>query len=150
MNQDLSRQLLFAVSLVIVALLWGIFYALPRYKSTSAAEARAASLRSERKSITRAMQAFSRSKSSKKAPNPNTATWINTSILKNLEKNVESNNPYKNSQGVQLKLRSVTAEQITDMLDSMRSANVIIKSFKLDDSDGNGRWNLELMVEVPS
>ena len=75
---------------------------------------------------------------------------MSTSVLKNLEKNVESNNPYKNSQGVQVKLRSVTAEQITELLDSMRATNVIIKSFSLDDSDGNGRWNLEFMVEVPS
>ncbi|MGM9999307.1 MAG: hypothetical protein ACI38Q_07985 [Candidatus Bruticola sp.] len=150
MNQNVSRQLLFAASLIVVALLWGFIYALPRYKSTAAAETRATGLRAERKGITRAMQDFSRSKSSKTAPSPNTAAWMSTSILKKLEKNVESNNPYKNSQGVQLKLRSVTAGQITDMLDSMRSVNVVIKSFKLDDSDGNGRWNLELMVEVPS
>ena len=96
------------------------------------------------------MQDFSRSKNSKAVPNPNTASWMSTSVLKNLEKNVESNNPYKNSQGVQVKLRSVTAEQITELLDSMRATNVIIKSFSLDDSDGNGRWNLEFMVEVPS
>ena len=150
MNQNFSKQLLFIVILLLVALLWALFYAMPRYKAISATEARVSRLRLERKGITQAMQDFSRSKNSKAVPNPNTASWMNTSVLKNLEKNVESNNPYKNSQGVQVKLRSVTAEQITELLDSMRTTNVIIKSFSLDDSDGNGRWNLAFMVEVPS
>lgn len=150
MNQNVSKQLLFIVILLLVALLWALFYAVPSYKAISATEARVARLRLERKGITQAMQDFSRSKNSKAVPNPNTASWMSTSVLKNLEKNVESNNPYKNSQGVQVKLRSVTAEQITELLDSMRATNVIIKSFSLDDSDGNGRWNLEFMVEVPS
>lgn len=150
MNQNVSKQLLFIVILLLVALLWALFYAVPRYKAISATEARVARLRLERKGIIQAMQDFSRSKNSKAVPNPNTASWMSTSVLKNLEKNVESNNPYKNSQGVQVKLRSVTAEQITELLDSMRATNVIIKSFSLDDSDGNGRWNLEFMVEVPS
>lgn len=150
MNQNVSKQLLFIVILALVALLWAIFYAVPRYKTIGETESKVSRLRLERKGITQAMQDFSRSKSSKAVPNPNTAAWMNTSVLKNLEKNVESNNPYKNSQGVQVKLRSVTAEQITELLDSMRTTNVVIKSFNLDDSDGNGRWNLEFMVEVPS
>mgnify|MGYP004455533329 CR=1 FL=1 len=150
MNQNLSKQLLFLVALALLALVWAISYAIPRYKAIGKTEARVARLRSERNGITQAMQDFSRSKSSKAAPNPNTAAWMNTSVLKSLEKNVESNNPYKNSQGVQVKLRSVTAEQITELLDAMRTTNVVVKSFNLDDSDGNGRWNLEFMVEVPS
>lgn len=150
MNQNLSKQLLFLVALALLALVWAVSYAIPRYKAIGKTEARVARLRSERNGITQAMQDFSRSKSSKAAPNPNTAAWMNTSVLKSLEKNVESNNPYKNSQGVQVKLRSVTAEQITELLDAMRTTNVVVKSFNLDDSDGNGRWNLEFMVEVPS
>lgn len=150
MNQNLSKQLLFLVALALLALVWAVSYAIPRYKAIGETEARVARLRSERNGITQAMQDFSRSKSSKAAPNPNTAAWMNTSVLKSLEKNVESNNPYKNSQGVQVKLRSVTAEQITELLDAMRTTNVVVKSFNLDDSDGNGRWNLEFMVEVPS
>ena len=59
------------------------------------------------------------------------------------------NNPYKNSQGVQVKLRGITAEQITEILDSMRPVNLIIKKFQLEDNNGDGKWNLEFMVEVP-
>lgn len=150
MNQNLSPRAIFYIGLVLVALVWTLAYALPRYRETAALERRAESLRLERQGITQALEDYARSKSLKGAPAPNTAAWVTSKALQGLEKNIDSNSPYKNGQGVQLKLRALSADQITTLLNSMRQVNLILRSFKLDDLDGNGKWNLELMVEVPA
>lgn len=150
MNQQISKKVIFIIILALTALLWLFVYALPRLDGISSAEQRAEGLRRERSSIVRSLQDFADSNYERPNPSPNTSAWMSSHALKGLDKNIEANAPYKNSQGVQIKLRAVTAKDITEILDSMRSVNLIIKSFKLDDSDGDGKWNLEFMAEVPS
>ena len=150
MNQEVSKRTLFVLLLALLVVLWGLLYAYPRLNSIHELEKRQTGLRSERDGITRAMQNYARSRTNKVVPNPNTATWLNNSVIKKFEKNVEVNNPYNNSQGVHVKLRAVTAEQMTELLDSLRNVNLIFKTFKLDDADGDGRWDVEFMIEVPS
>lgn len=149
MNPNTSKQMLFILSLVAVIVLWVFLYALPRYKSIDELETRSAKLHSERANITQAIEDFVNSDYDKPAPTPNAMSWLTSHTLKGLDKQIEMNNPYKNSQGVQVKLRGVTAEQITEILDSMRSVSLVLKTFKLEDSNGDGKWNLEFMVEVP-
>ncbi|MBQ7529673.1 hypothetical protein IJT10_07200 [bacterium] len=149
MNPNTSKQLLFVLSLIAIILMWSLLYAVPRYKSTGELEARSIKLRSERANITQAIEDFVDSNYDKPAPTPNAMSWLTSHTLQGLDKQIEMNNPYKNSQGVQVKLRGITAEQITEILDSMRPVNLIIKKFQLEDNNGDGKWNLEFMVEVP-
>ncbi|MBQ7502160.1 hypothetical protein IJT93_05520 [bacterium] len=150
MNQQQSRKVIFIILLALTALLWLFVYALPRLDVIAEAELRAETLRRERSSIVRSLQDFADSNYERPNPEPNTSAWMSRHALKGLDKNIEANAPYKNSQGVQIKLRAVTAKDITEILDSMRSVNLIIKTFKLSDPDGDGKWNLEFMAEVPS
>ena len=150
MNQNQSRQLLFASILAVIGVLWAVLYAYPALNRISEAEKRTESLRDERSGITRALQDYSDSADDRPAPSPNTAAWVTAHALQGLDRNIEINSPYKNGQGAKVKLRSVTAEQVADLLDSMRTVKLILKSFKLEDADGDGRWNLEFMVEVAS
>ena len=66
-----------------------------------------------------------------------------------MEKHLDSNNPYKDGLGSQLKLRNIDKQQIIDLFDKINKVNLIITSLKLEDADGDGRWNVEMMVEVP-
>ena len=150
MKENDSKQALYAGILAFIVLIWVFAYALPRWRSISALEQESQGYAKERQSIANSLATLQRSHSDLQDPQPNTVSWINKNALRGLEKNLDSNNPYGEGKGAQLKLRKVSADSIVQLVKKLGTVNLVIKSFKLEDSDGDGYWNIELMVEVPS
>lgn len=150
MRDKNSQQALYAAILAVIVLLWALVYAVPRWKAIGALERESQGYAKERQNIANSLAALQRSRSDLEAPQPNAVAWIAAHALEGLDRNVECNNPYKNGQGAQLKLRKITASDIDNLLRQLSTVSFVITSFKLEDSDGDGFWNLELMVEVPS
>ena len=149
MNEKQSRQVLYFVSLLLVLLLWASIYALPRLGKINALEKESQGYVRQRQEIANSLAAFKRSRNDLPLPQPNTTSWLAAHALEGLEKHLDTNNPYSNGLGAQLKLRNIDEETVVQLLNSLSTVNVIIKSFKLEDGDGNGLWNLEMMVEAP-
>lgn len=149
MNNKQSRQLLYIVSLLLVLLLWVIVYAAPRLSKIHALEKESQGYVRQRQEIANSLAAFKRSRKDLPSPQPNTTSWLAGHALTGLEKHLETNNPYNNGLGAQLKLRNIDEAAVVKLLKSLSTVNLIVKSFKLEDADGNGLWNLEMMVEVP-
>lgn len=150
MNEKNSQQLLYFAGIIILTAAWLFGYAVPRMGDTRTVEAQLAALQTSRSAIADGLRDYANTKIDKPAPTPNTAAWLTSHALQGLDKNLEANSPYGNGQGSQLKLRAVTAQQISRLMEHLRSVNIIVKSLKLDDPDGDGKWNLEMMAEVPS
>ena len=149
MNEKQSRQLLFIVSLLLVLVLWALIYALPRLGQIRSLEKESQGYVRQRQEIANSLAAFKRSRKDLPAPQPNTTSWLAGHALTGLEKHLETNNPYNNGLGAQLKLRNIDEEAIVRLLKSLSTVNLIVNSFRIEDADGNGLWNLEMMVEVP-
>ncbi len=150
MNEKNSRQALYYVLLLLVVILWTLVYAIPRYRQISELNKESQGYVMERQTIANSLAAFQRSQRDLPAPQPNTVSWLTKNALAGLEKHLECNNPFNNGLGAQVKLRNITADDITELMEKLCTVNLVIKSCKLEDQDGNGRWNLDLMVEVPS
>ena len=82
-------------------------------------------------------------------PQPNVAGWLTRHALAGLENHLDANNPYKEGSGAQLKLRSLQADQVARFLSTLRQVNLVVDRLYLQDRDGNGRWDMEIYVEVP-
>ncbi|MBQ7568425.1 hypothetical protein IJT17_06430 [bacterium] len=141
--------MLYIVVLALVLLLWGTVYALPRLNRIRTLEAESQGYVRQRQEIANSIEALKRSRKDLPTPEPNTVSWLAAHGLSGIEKNLEANNPYNNGLGAQLKLRNIDERAIVKLLKKLCTVNLIIKSFKLEDADGDGRWNLEMMVEVP-
>ena len=149
MSEKASRQALYYLGMAAAVLMWLAVYAIPRLHSVHELETESQGYVRQRQEIANSLAALTRSRRDLPDPAPNTVSWLAAHALTGLEKHLEINNPYGNGIGSQLKLRNINNAQIVRLLKALGEVNLIIKSFKAEDADGNGRWNLEMMVEVP-
>lgn len=149
MNET-PRGLVWAAGLGLVLLLWLLVYAMPRMQELDALQESTARFDRDRGRIAEALASYGGLKRNVPNPTPNASGWITQNALTGLESHLDFNNPYGNGKGASVKLRSLRADQVARFLSQLRTVNLIVKSMKLQDRDGDGRWDLELMVEVPS
>lgn len=149
MKDRISQQTIYLGSLALLVLIWLLAYAVPTFGKLKALAASDQEYLSQRKSLAQTLVEYAQTKQNKVSPAPNTTGWITQHVVTGLETNLEFNNPYNNGAGAHLKLRSISADQFANILDQLKTTNLIVKSLKLEDRDGDGRWHLELMVEVP-
>lgn len=149
MKDKKINQHLYLILAALFVLLWMFAYAVPRMSDTKRLQQESADLIQERRSITNALAAYAELPVPPPLPTPNTVSWISKNALKGLDNHLECNNPYSNGKGAQVKLRAIKADQASAFLSELRTVNLMIKSIKLEDTDGDGRWNLEVMVEAP-
>lgn len=150
MNEGAPRWVLWTAGLGLVLLIWLFAYALPRIGELERLEAATARFDRDRGRIAEALASYGGINPTAPNPTPNTSGWISQNALTGLESHLDFNNPYGNGKGASVKLRSLRADQVARFLSQLRTVNLIVKSMKLQDRDGDGRWDLELMVEVPS
>lgn len=150
MNEGLPRGVVWGAGLGLVLLLWLFAYAMPRMRALSDLDAATARFERDRPRIAEALASYGGLKRDLPNPSPNASGWISQNALTGLEKHLDFNNPYGNGKGADVKLRNLRADQVARFLSQLRTVNLIVKTMKLQDRDGDGRWDLELMVEVPS
>ena len=150
MNQGTSRQLAWLAGVVVLALLWLVAYGLPRIRENGRLRASTEAFERDRGAIATALEGYSGVRRDLPPPTPDTCGWISQHALEGLEDHLDFNNPYADGKGAQVKLRVLKAEQVSGFLTRLVQVNLVVKSLKLEDRDGDGRWELEIMVEVPS
>ncbi len=82
-------------------------------------------------------------------PKPNAAGWLSSQALSGLERRVVSNTPSSGGRGAILKLRSLKAGEITNLLQQLTRVNLVVKRLGVADLAARGTWDVELTVEVP-
>ncbi len=136
--------------LALLGLVWAVAYALPRSRSLALLEQQTAGFERDRSALALALEGYAGAPSPAPLPTPNPSAWVSEKALNGLEEHLDSNTPYGEGKGTQVRLRALKADQVSDFLTRLTQVNLIVKTMKLEDRDGDGRWNLEMMVEVPS
>lgn len=150
MSEGLPRWVWVSAAVALIVLLWIFAYALPRMNEIGELEAANAAFERDRGRIAEALASYAGLRRALPEPTPNTSGWIASNAITGLENHLDFNNPYKNGQGSHVKFRNLRAEQVARFLSALRRVNVVVNTMSLQDRDGDGRWDLELMVEVPA
>ena len=149
MNEVNRTRVYLAVAGAVLALLFLFAYVLPRSRSNRDLERRIAEIQRSQGEITALLPQAAQSKNFAPAPAPDVQTWVNQNLLTGLERRLVSNNPYRNGQGVEIKLRSLTPAEVSTFMGGMATTNLIIKRLVLQDLGSRGAWEMELFVEIP-
>lgn len=142
-----------AVILLTLVFIYG--YALPRKHSVEALEQEIVGLESARGDLAKLLPEVSRLR--QRVPNPPSAdqkidlrSWIAKNALTGLEKNLTSNDTFAQGAGAAVKLRKMSPAQVVRFMGELTRVNLMLERLVLNDWDGDGRWDLELMVKVPT
>ena len=148
MNEQ--RRLIVIGAVLVFALLFVFAYALPRQRQLARLEQEIVQMQKVQADLDKILpQVAEESGPALPAPKPSVTAWISANALRGLDRRVVSNNPYKGTQGGELKLRSLKAEEVTALLHTLTQVNLVVRHFHLTDLGGRGVWDMDLMVEVP-
>lgn len=84
-------------------------------------------------------------------PTPNVRAWITSQAFKGLDqaKQVSVNDGYLEGKGAKVKLRKLKPDQAARFLAQLTRVRLVVERMVLQDSDGDGYWDLEIDVKVP-
>ncbi len=145
-----TRQIGWLAGVALLGLVWLLAYALPRLRELDRLQLATSRFESQRGALALALEGHALTRRDLPRPTPNASGWISQNALNGLEQNLDFNNPYGEGRGAQVKLRALRADQVSAFLTRLVQVDLVVKSLKLEDRDGDGRWELEMMVEVPS
>jgi type II secretory pathway component PulM len=83
-------------------------------------------------------------------PADNVRSWVSAEALKGLEKQLVANDGYMEGKGAQVKLRRMSPAQTSRFLSQLTKVRLVVERMMLQDSDRDGRWDMEIDLKVPS
>jgi hypothetical protein len=83
-------------------------------------------------------------------PADNVRSWVAAEALKGMEKQLVANDGYMEGKGAQVKLRRLTPQQAGKFLSDLTKVRLVVERMTLQDSDRDGRWDMEIDLKVPS
>lgn len=141
-------------NLVALAAAGGIFvlflaaYYVPRMAQLRASREALRSLTSTRQEVSILLPQVAETMSTAPEPAENVRAWLSTEALKGIEKQATADG-YAEGSGAKVKLRRLTAQQAAKFLSQLTKAKLVVERMQLQDSDGDGRWDMEIDVRVP-
>lgn len=82
-------------------------------------------------------------------PGNNVRSWISAQALRGMEKQLVANDGYLEGKGTKVKLRRLSPQQAAKFLSELTRVRLVIERMTLQDSDGDGRWDMEIDLKVP-
>lgn len=138
-----------AFAAVGVFLLFLVAYWLPRSATLRQSRESVQKLQSVRQEVAVLLPEVARTVPTTPMPTPDVRSWVTANALKGIEKNVVANDGYLQNKGAQLKLRRLSPNQTAQFLSSLTRARLSVDRMQLQDSDGDGRWDMEISLKVP-
>lgn len=138
----------FTVGGVIFVLFLTVYF-LPRSRSVAEHQDRIEKLQSLRQEVTLLLPEVARTVPTTPLPEPDVRSWVTANALSGMEKNLVANDGYLQGKGAQVKLRRLTPDQAAKFISSLTRARLIIERMELQDSDYDGRWDMEISLRVP-
>jgi type II secretory pathway component PulM len=83
-------------------------------------------------------------------PADNVRSWIAAEALPGLEKQLVANDGYLEGKGAQVKLHRMSPQQASQFLSQLTKVRLVVERMLLQDSDRDGRWDMEIDLRVPS
>lgn len=149
-TENWDRNLVAMVATGVIFVLFLLVYFFPRTSSLRKTEASIESLQGVRQEVSVLLPQVARTVPTTPLPQPDVRTWIAANALTGIEKNLVANDGYLQGQGAQVKLRRLTPAQAAQFMSALTRVRLTVDRMQLQDSDGDGRWDMEISLKVPS
>lgn len=147
---DKDRNLVALTSVGLVFLLFLVFYYLPRSAQLQETRQAIQALTTTRQEVAILLPQVIETAFTTPEPADNVRSWISTEALKGLEKQMIVNDGYLEGKGAQVKLRRLSAPQVGQFFSQLTRARLVIERMTLQDSDRDGRWDMDIDLRVPA
>lgn len=148
-NENLDKSVVALTATLVVFLLFVLVYYLPRSSKLAEAKESVQSLQIVRQEVSVLLPEVARTVPTTPIPQPDVRTWVASNALSGLEKKLVANDGYLQGQGAQVKLRRLTPTEAAQFMSSLTRVRLQIERMQLQDSDGDGAWDLEISLKVP-
>ena len=140
------------LAMLVGFLVFGLFlllYFFPRSSSLSKTKDSIEVLQGVRQEVSVLLPEVARTSSLTPLPLPDVRTWVAANTLSGIENNLVANDGYLEGKGAQVKLRRLSPRQAVRFMSSLTRARLVIERMELQDSDGDGRWDMDISLKVP-
>lgn len=148
LSKDRNLIALTATGIVFVVFL--LAYFLPRTAKITQTRQAIESLNSTRQEVAILLPQVVETAFTTPEPADNVRSWISTEALKGLEKQMVGNDGYLEGKGAQVKLRRMSPAQTAQFISQLTRARLVIERLVMQDSDRDGRWDMDIDVRVPA
>lgn len=132
-------------------LLFLIAYYLPRSAKLNSTLQQNATLSQTRQEVALLLPQLALTSPTAPPPSGKVSAFISTDALPGLDptKQVAANDSYLDGKGAKVKLRRLTPEQAAQFLAKLTKVRLIVERMQLQDSDGDGLWDIDIDLKVP-
>lgn len=135
---------------VTVFLLFLLVYYLPRSNQLSETKDKIQNLQTVRQEVSVLLPEVARTAPTTPLPTPDVRSWVAANALSGMDKNLFlANDGYLQGKGAQVKLRRMSPAQAAQFMSALTRVRLIVERMQLQDSDGDGRWDMEISLKVP-
>ncbi len=144
-----DRNVVALVGSGVVFVLFLLAYFFPRQNQLQTTRESIKTLNTTRQEVSVLLPLVARTAFTSPIPSPDVRSWIAANALGGLEKNLVANDGYLEGKGAQVKLRRMSPDQAARFLSQLTRVRLVIERMTLQDSDGDGRWDMEINLKVP-
>jgi len=144
-----DKNLLALIAATVIFVLFFLVYFLPRSGSLRESRQTIDKLRTVRQEVSVLLPEVARTVPTTPLPQPDVRTWVATNALSGIEEHIVANDGYLQGKGAQVKLRKLTPKEVAQFFSALTRARLVIERMQLQDSDGDGNWDLEINLKVP-
>ena len=148
-TESMDRNLVAMVATATVFVLFLVLYVMPRSATLRETKTTIEELQTVRQEVSILLPEVARTVPTTPLPQPDVRTWIANNSLTGIEKNLIANDGYLQGKGAQVKLRRLTPEDAAKFMSSLTRVRLVVERMQLQDSDGDGRWDMEINLKVP-
>ncbi len=148
-TESWDKNLVALLVAAVVFVLFLVVYFFPRASQLKQAKNAIEELSGVRQEVSVLLPEVARTVPTTPPPMPDVRSWIAANALSGIEKNLVANDGYLQGQGAQVKLRRLTPDQAARFLSALTRVRLIVERMQLQDSDGDGRWDMEISLKVP-
>ena len=147
--EEWDKNLVALIGAVVVFLLFLVTYILPRSEKLKETRLAIEELQATRQEVAVLLPEVARTTPTAPLPQPDVRSWIANNSLTGIEKNLVANDGYLQGKGAQVKLRHLTPKQAAGFLSNLTRVRLVVERMQLQDSDGDGHWDMEISLKVP-
>jgi type II secretory pathway component PulM len=148
-SESWDKNVIALLATVSVFILFLLIYFFPRTSQLSKTKDSIEELRGVRQEVSVLLPEVARTVATTPEPLPDVRSWIAANALSGIEKNLVANDGYLQGKGAQVKLRRLQPKQAAGFLSSLTRVRLIVERMQLQDSDGDGHWDMEINLKVP-
>lgn len=134
----------------VVFLLFVLAYLGPRSAELRRLRESIQSLTAVRQEVTLLLPQVQQSAFTLPEPTDNVRSWVSAEALKGIEKQLVANDGYLEGKGAKVKLRRLSPAQAAQFFSQLTRVRLVIERLVMQDSDRDGRWDMEIDVRVPA